>query len=239
MSRVPNKSIIDKPKYPIPQKPHPTAGVLTYYLEGEIKDKFIELYPTHTHPELMKLFGVCHATISRFARKLGLQKNMKVIWRKQAKAAKKTCTENGYYASLRGRRPSEAVFEGARRLRAEGFSPLAVYKQRHPRKYKRMIKERSEKRKELIRRDRLRMEYGLPRLTKIRLKEKPLSHAASVQKWSMIHKKNYFADPDTPDCICYDSKTDRSPRMEATARKHGLSVVAGEETENIEQQTNT
>lgn len=238
MSRVPNKSIISNPKYPIPQKPHPTAGVLMYYLEGEIKEKSFELYPTHTHPELMKLFGVSHATILRFAQKYGLQKNMDVIRRKQAKAAKKTCTENGYYASLRGRRPSDAAIEGTKRMFAEGFSPLAVYKQKHPRKYKRMIQKRTEKRNELIRRDRLRIEYGLPRLTKLHLSANPLSRLAHVQKSAMIKKKNYFAVPDHTDWICYDSKTDRSPRMEATAHKHGLYVVAGEEIENTEQQAN-
>lgn len=238
MSRVPNKSIISNPKYPIPQKPHPTAGVPMYYLDGEVKEKFFELYPTHTHPELMKLFGVSPATILRFARMYGLQKNMDVIRRKQAKAAKKTCTENGYYASLRGRRPSDAAIEGTKRMFAEGFSPLAVFKQKHPRKYKRMIKERTEKRNELIRRDRLRLEYGLPRLTKSRLTVNTLSHAARAQKSEMIRRKNYFADPDHTDWVCYDSKTDRSPRMEATAHRHGLYVVAGEEIEDTEQQAN-
>lgn len=60
MSGVPNKFTDVKPKYTIPQKPHPTANVLMYYLEGEIKEKFFELYPTHTNPELMKIFGVCY-----------------------------------------------------------------------------------------------------------------------------------------------------------------------------------
>lgn len=229
MRRVPNKFTDVKPKYPIPQKPHPTANVPMYYLDGEIKEKFFELYPTHTNPELMKLFGVCYSTIIRFARTYCLQKDMDVIRRKQANAAKKTCIENGYYASLRGRRPSDATIEGTKRMFAEGFSPLAVFKKKHPKKYKRMIKERAEKRKELIRRDRLRIEYGLPRLTKLHLSATPLSHLAHAQKSAMIKKKNYFADLDHSDWVCYDSETDRSPRMEATAHRHGLYVVAGEE----------
>lgn len=238
MSGVPNKFTDVKPKYPIPQKPHPTANVLMYYLDGEIKEKFFELYPTHTNSELMKIFDVCYGTITRFARTYCLQKDMDVIRRKQAKAAKKTNTESGYYASLRGRRPSEAAIEATKRIRAEGFSPLAVFKQKHPRKYKRMIKDRAEKRKDLIRRDRLRLEYGLPRLTKLRLTVNTLSHAARAQKSEMIRKKNYFSDPDHTEWVCYDSETDRSPQMEATAHRHGLYVVAGEEIENTEQQTN-
>ena len=238
MSGVPNKFTEVKPKYPIPKKPHPTAGVPMYYLDGAIKEKFLELYTTHTQPELMKLFGVSHATILRFARKYGLQKNMEVIRRKQAKAAKKTCTENGYYASLRGRRPSESSIEATKRMRADGFNPLAAFKKKHPGKYKRMIKDRAEKRKDVIRRDRLRMEYGLPRLTKLCLTVSSLSHAARSQKSGMIRKKNYFADPDHADWVCYDSETNRSTRMEATARRHGLYVVAGEEIDNNEQQIN-
>lgn len=101
-----------------------------------------------------------------------------------------------------------------------------------------MIKDRAEKRKDLIRRDRLRLEYGLPRLTKLRLTVNTLSHAARAQKSEMIRKKNYFSDPDHTEWVCYDSETDRSPQMEATAHRHGLYVVAGEEIENTEQQTN-
>lgn len=236
MSVPPNKSIISKPKYPIPLKR--TSGFPKYCLEGEVKEKFFELYPTHTHPELMQLFGVSFATIARFAKHYGLQKNMEVIKRKRIKAIKKTCTENGYYASLRGRRPSEASIEATKRIRAAGFSPLAEFKKKNPKKFKRMCQTWSEKRKDLVRRDRLRMEYNLPRLSKLRLKLKPLSHAVCCQKANMIRKKNYFADPDHTEWVCYDSKTDRSPQMEATAHKHGLYVVAGEESDNTEQQTN-
>lgn len=92
----------------------------------------------------------------------------------------------------------------------------------------------AEKRKDFVCRDRLRMEYDLPRLSNLRLKLKPLSHAACCQKANMIKKKNYFADPDHSDWVCYDSKTDRSPQMEATAHRHGLYVVAGEEEINNE-----
>lgn len=128
MSVPPNKSIISKPKYPIPLKS--TSGFPKYCLEGEVKEKFFELYPTHTHPELMQLFGVSYSTIARFAKQYGLLKNIEVIKSKRIKAIKKTCTENGYYASLRGRRPSEASIEATKRIRAAGFSPLAEFKKR-------------------------------------------------------------------------------------------------------------
>lgn len=45
----------------------------------------------------------------------------------------------------------------------------------------------------------------------------------------MIKMHNYFADPDHVTWVCYDSQTERSPRMEATAMRHGLRLVEGDE----------
>ena len=87
MSVPPNKSIISKPKYPIPLKS--TSGFPKYCLEGEVKEKFFELYPTHTHPELMQLFGVSYSTIARFAKQYGLQKNIEVIKSKRIRLSRK------------------------------------------------------------------------------------------------------------------------------------------------------
>lgn len=45
----------------------------------------------------------------------------------------------------------------------------------------------------------------------------------------MIKLRNYFADADHVTWVCYDSQTRRSPRMEATAMRHGLRLVEGDE----------
>lgn len=87
------------------------------------------------------------------------------------------------------------------------------------------MQKKSEQRKELFRKERLRVKYGLEQKT--RLHVDLMSHRASAQKYLMIKQCNYFADPGHVDWICYDKETKRSERREATAVRHGLRVVEG------------
>lgn len=217
-------------KYPIPMRPHTQNGAMEFYLDGELKERFCKLFPKNSNRRMMQWFGISFSTLQRFKRELGLEKDMRSIRKQQAKDVKKICERNGYYASLRGKAPSEACLEASRQLRASGFHPLKQLKANNPRKYKRMLQKRSEQRKELLHKERLRMIYGLERRTALHLPLNPLSHAASAQKHAMIKACNYFADPmGDSHIICYDSQTKRSPRREATAVRHGLKIVEGED----------
>lgn len=210
-----------EPKY----KPQRQGGRIT--LTPEQEEAFRRLYPKTINEKMSDLFGLTLTTLHRTARRLGVKKDMKTIHRKVTAKAKKTCEKNGYYDSIRGKRPSEACIEGARRKRAEGFHPLKQLKARSPRKYARLMEKRSEKRKELFRKEELRQRYGLTRRTKLHLRT--TTHRMSAQKHLMVKKRNYFADPEDPTVVCYDSQTRRSEQMEATAIKHGLKVVQGDE----------
>jgi hypothetical protein len=215
-----------KPKYIVPMRKHARTGVMEYYLEGEVLEKFIKLFPIHSNRRIMQWFGLSHATVQRFKRKLGLKKDMAKIRKEQAADIKKICEKNGYYDSIRGKRPSEACMEAARAMRAAGFQPIRQLKASDPRKYKRLMKKKSEQRKELHRKEALREKYGLERHTKLRLQT--MTHKMSSQKHSMIAENNYFADPEHVNWICYDSETKRSAVREATAERIGLVVVEGE-----------
>ena len=217
-------------KWQVPMRPNPTSGMKEYYLEGELKERFCKLFPKNTNRRMMTWFGIGFSTMQRFKREFGLEKDMKAIIRQQAKDTKKICERNGYYASIRGKAPSEACLEATRRLRAEGFHPIKQLKANNPRKYKRMLRKKSEQRKELWRKERLRAFYGLDRQTNLRIPTNPMSRRATAQKYAMIKCCNYFPDPDgDPHIICYDSETQRSARREATAAKHGLKVVEADE----------
>lgn len=217
-------------KWQVPMRPHHKGGKDQYYLEGELKERFCQLFPKNSNRRLMKWFGISFSTLQRFRRELGLQKDMRAIRKQLAKDIKKTCEKNGYYDSLRGNAPSEACQEATRKMWAAGFHPIKLLKANNPRKYKRLMRKKSEQRKELWRKERLRMVYGLERRTKLRLPLNSLTHAASACKYMMIRKCNYFADPDGDShIICYDSETRRSARREATAAKHGLKVVEADE----------
>ena len=217
-------------KWQVPMRPNAKRGVKEYYLEGELKERFCKLFPKNSNRRMMTWFGISFSTLQRFKREFGLEKDMKSIIRQQANDTKKICERNGYYASLRGKKPSEACFDGARKLFASGFHPMKQLKANNPRKYRKLMRKKSEQRKELWRKERLRAFYGLERQTNLRIASSPLSHSASAHKHAMIKCCNYFSDPlGDPHVICYDSETRRSPRREATAEKYGLKVVEADE----------
>ena len=229
-----NTKTLNKPttpaKWQVPMRPNAKSGVRGYYLEGELKERFCKLFPKNSNRRMMTWFGLSFSTLQRFKRECGLEKDMQAIRKQQAKDIKRICEKNGYYASLRGKKPSEASIEATRRLRASGFHPLKQLKSNNPRKYKRMLRKNSEQRKELFRKERLRAFYGLERQTNLRIPDAPLTHKATAQKRAMIKCCNYFADPlGDPHIICYDSETQRSARREATAAKYGLNVVEADE----------
>lgn len=217
-------------KWQVPMRPNEKSGVKEYYLEGELKERFCKLFPKNSNRRMMTWFGLSFSTLQRFKRELGLEKDMQAIRKQQAKDTKRICEKNGYYASMRGKAPSEACMEATRQLRASGFHPMKQLKANNPRKYKRLMHKRSEQRKELYRKEQLRAFYGLERQTNLRIPSSPLSHSASSHKHAMIKACNYFADPlGDSHIICYDSETRRSARREATAAKYGLKVVEADE----------
>ncbi len=224
-TKAPNEST-RKPKYIVPMRKHARTGVMEYYLEGEVLEKFISLFPIHSNRRIMRWFGLSFSTVQRFRRELGLKKDMAKIRKELAADVKKICEKNGYYDSLRGKKPSEACIEAARALRAAGFCPLKQLKASDPRRYNQFLKKNSEQRKEMFRKEALREKYGLERHTKLRVRT--MTRKMSSQKSSMIAKNNYFADPEHANWVCYDSETKRSAVREATAERIGLVVVEGE-----------
>ena len=217
-------------KWQVPMRPNATNGMKEYYIEGELKERFCKLFPKNSNRRMMAWFGIGFSTLQRFKREFGLEKDMKSIIRQQAKDTKRICERNGYYASIRGKAPSEACLEATRQLRAAGFHPIKQLKANNPRRYKQLMRQKSEQRKELCRKEQLRAFYDLERQTNLHIPSSPLSHRASAQKHAMIKACNYFADPlGDPHIVCYDSDTQRSARREATAAKHGLKVVKADE----------
>ncbi len=225
-TKTPTKS--DKPaKWQLPMRVCQRNGRMEYYLEGELKEKFIKLYPKNYNRKIMEWFGISFSTTHRFARELGLKKDMKVVKKKHARDVKRICEKNGWYASLKGKAPTEACLEAYKKKRATGWNPIQQMKKTSTRRYNAFCKKVAETRKELWRKEYLRDQYGLERKSKLRLKT--LSHKAVNQKYMMKRECNYFADKDNVTWICYDSQTKRSAKREATAIKYGLKVVQGDE----------
>ena len=130
-TKTPNKPTTPA-KWQIPTRPKYRAGKDEYYLEGELKERFCKLFPKNSNRRMMAWFGIGFSTLQRFKREFGLEKDMKSIIRQQAKDTKRICERNGYYASIRGKAPSEACMEAARQLRAAGFHPIKQLKANNP-----------------------------------------------------------------------------------------------------------
>lgn len=232
-TRIFRKPVGIKPKYPVAMRPN-KYGVMKLTLEGETLRMFKKLFPLHSNRRIAAWFGLSFTTIQRFKRELGLEKNMKAVCREHARDIKRTCEANGYYASLRGKRPSDACIEGARRLRASGFSPLRYLKQTAPARFRATMKKRGESLKATWRKEYLREAYGLDRQTNLRIAPDRISTRAQSYKYVMKRDCNYFYDPDDPRTVLYDNETRRDPRREKRAAERGLRVLPADDYSNAE-----
>lgn len=62
------KDIKKKPRYPIPM----VKG--KYILDGDVKEKFVELFPKNSNRRMMQWFGLSFATLQRLKRELSLKR---------------------------------------------------------------------------------------------------------------------------------------------------------------------
>lgn len=229
-TRTKNKSEINqsKRKFTVPECEGRMGSkklYLTPYLEGKLR----ELYPVTMNPDLMDMFGISSSTLHRFARALGLKKDMEVIKKLHVRQIMKTCRKNGYYRSLKGKAPSEACKEASRRLRQSGFHPLTSVREKDPERYGRLMKRRSRNRKKLLAQEARRYDMGFMPLTGI-----PANYY-NGQKYSKAEtftrcwarKKGYF--PGNPDpelgeryTIFFDGNTERGKVFERNAVSRGF-----------------
>lgn len=203
-------------------------GVDAFYLTPELERHFCRLFPTTINREMMRLFGISFSTMQRFKRQLGLSKKMKTIRRKQAAIAKQICEENGYYDSIRGKQPSEACKEATREMWRNGFHPMKALKRKNRIKYERVCKQRGEARKELIRKERIRVNWGMERETKLYIPYDPIG-PKRISFRNNCKKAGYIPGRARDDRdkwnIYYNSKTNRTPIREANGKKLGFNFI--------------
>lgn len=215
-------------KYQLPMRRNPKTGGMYYVLEGENKDMFIKLYPTTFDEEMMQIFGIGFQKVRKLGRELGLKKDLQSIRKKIGAKISATMRESGYCASLKGHipKPLEAYVQKLK----DGTIPTPMEKFRANCSSEQLCdftRRMSEAMSKTIRKDRVRIKYGLPQKTKYHLPDDAEKRAAR-QKREMISACNYFADPAHPNWVCYDKDTKRSAVREATAIRRGLEIVEGE-----------
>ena len=213
-------------------------GVPTFTLTDEQREWLCRWFPVTENSRLAHASGMGLSTLHRFARSLGLtksRKGMKAIRRRVAAYTKKLCEKNGYYDSLRGRTPHPNSAEGTRRMWQEiregkREHPFAIMKRKRPRSYRKYMQRKSESRRELIRRDTIRLKWGLPQRTRLRnvvmqpYTRSQTSHRYYAQKRGYILADDHSEGSGTRFMIFYDDETNRAPIFERNLIKDGFRI---------------
>ena len=223
-THTPRRSeIVGKARYHCPMRK--VRGVSAYYLTPELEQHFRRLYPTTLNRDMMHLFVISFVTMQRFKRELGLTKNMPTIRHKQAAITKQICEQNGYYDSIRGKAPSEACQDASRQMWANGFHPMKALKRKNPRRYRRIMEQRSEHRKALWQKERFRVYNGFEQHTKLRVPYAPYSKRQTYFR-NTAKRMGYVpgnkSNPAERFVIFYTENTQRSALKERNGLKIGL-----------------
>jgi len=211
-------------------------------INKEQREWLCQWFPTIENKRLAKAMGVGLSKLHYFARELGLTKSeagWRAIKRRQAKAMAKTNERNGCYDRKRGHAPSEATLEGNRRRWEEyrqGLreSPQATAKRKNPMKWKASLKKRSDDRREMIRKEKRRIIYGLERKTNLKVVVmKPYTRSQIAHRHNAM-KRGYLLDMDCLEgqpgryVIYYDDETERSAKFEANCIADGFTFKRDE-----------
>lgn len=211
-------------------------------LNEDQKAWFVKWFPVTENKRLAKAMGVCISTVQKFASELDIRKSeagMKAIKRRQTAAMLKANIRNGCYDRKRGHPVSEATMAGNRRRWEEQRLGIredaaAKMKRENPKKYAEWMRKKSEERKELIRKEKMRVVYGLERQTTLKaVVLKPYTRS-QIHHRHMALEYGYLLDEDCREgqpgryIIYYDDKTDRHPRFEQMCLANGFTFQRDE-----------
>lgn len=211
-------------------------------LDEEQKEWMRKWFPEIENAKLMEASGMSHGTLHRLAREMGLTKSSRglaAIKRRQAAHIRKICSKNGYYDSLRGKPMSKACREGVARTWQEiregkRDHPIVVLRRKNPKEYNRKMRLRSHERKELYRKDELRIRYGLQPKTKLRIvmcryTRRQVAHRAYALKRGYIIMEDCSEQGGERYNIYYDNDTKRTQLFERNLIKDGFRIKQWQE----------
>ena len=197
--------------------------------EDEVK-WVVQHYKHTKNEDILRKFGVGECQLHRLARRYGLKKSRQFL--------KKVRSENYVISEivrqeygLDSQRAENARRQWAER-KASGLPHNVGFKKGESNKtrfgeerFAEMIAKARASRNETIRKDKMRIRWGLPQKSKLKL----VSGGSKRSSYKYLFKKrNYIVEYGSTD-IYYDEQTDRSATMEANAHKYGLTVMAAAE----------
>lgn len=213
-------------------------GGRPYLLTDEQREWFVHWFPKIENRRICEAMGVSIFTLYKISRELGITKSeagMRSIRRRQRKAANRTCERNGYYDSIRGKSPSAATRAAVRKRwesvrRGETEHHVKKWKRENPERYHEFVEGMRESRRELIRKEKLRIKYGLERQTKLSMIVLYPYTRNQISCRRNALARGYLIDEDCSEgqpgryVIYYDNNTVRNARFESTCIKHGFRI---------------
>ena len=206
----------------------------SYHQLTEREEQWIVRHYHNTrNGDIMEKYGIGESQLIRVRRKYGLKKTDRFMRKTQREAV-----ELGVMA-FREHGESERAAERARQQWAErkrtgdygnvGFKKGESNKTRmSPRRYRQMVEKARQKRNETIRKDRIRIHFGLEPKTKL------VKHWDGKREWHKSHyrykfrKFGYDVKSGSND-VYYFPGTVRHPIMERNAQKWGIRFLPAEE----------
>ena len=189
-------------------------------------------YRRTKNADIMEKYGIGESALYRVARKYGLKKSRQQMKKTQANAtaaAHQACKDYGIYEETRERQTRAAAERRARGERIPGsFMPGESNRTRFGRKrFAQIIAKATATRNESIRKDRMRIRWGLPQKTKLKLVGG--GHQRACHRY--LFRKHGYIVPRGSNEVYYDNDTTRSVQMEQNARLWGLHVLSADEVE--------
>ena len=198
--------------------------------ESEVQWIVKHYHNTKNEVILCKL-GIGEASLHRVARKYGLTKTKRYMRKTQREAtmcARVICVRHGLYEDLSEKMKAVAAEYKARGERVpHSFEPGVSNKERiGARRFKKSMEKAAATMREIRRKERIRMGWGLPQKTKLNLKFNGFTkedHRSSVHR-SLFRRYGYMVGRGD-DTVYYDDNTVRHLEAEANAHLFGLKVV--------------
>lgn len=186
--------------------------------------KWIVKHYQHTkNHEIMDKFGIGESTLHRIARRYGLKKSTQFknkMIAESSRTAMSVCRKYKVYeqqAEFNRERWKQWKAEG----KQVGFRKGESNKDRlSPKRYKAMLEKMAATRRENIRKDRMRINWGLPQKTRIKLVS--AGRKAAVDR-HRLKKLNYIVERGSTH-VYYDELTRRNLTIEKRAMINGLII---------------
>lgn len=191
----------------------------------------VKHYQHTKNEDIMQKFQIGESQLHRVARKYGLKKSRQQTNKNQrnaSEAAQVVCKRYGIYEETARRMKEKMADMLSRGERIPGsFAPGVTNLMRlGAKRYAKVVEKSRQTRNETIRKERIRLHWGLPQKSKMHLTFDGYDehHRKKAIHRHLFRRHNYIVERGSDD-IYYDEETERRPQMEANAPKYGLRVM--------------